>query len=204
MDLSGTSLTAGVNSVSGDGAIIQLGYFSGATGANASDNNFVGQFIPITGDGSANLVSGAQFDTTIGDDPAAGFGPPFAGQFQLSVIFTPAGQPVIPPIGAVLSIRIFDKASLTASGVKFMTLSNNAWKWKDFADSTSPSSSLDISIADTGTRFENRNGAGGLVSTPNGSLATGNERPSISVPEPSCFLLLATVGMMSFARRNRK
>lgn len=198
-DSAGVSLTAGGNLIAGDGAVIQLGYFSSASTA---DNNFVGQFIPITGEGSANLQSGAQFDTTVGDDPAAGFGPPYAGQFQISVIFTPGGQAVTPPVGSVLSIRIYDKASLLSPTLNFMTLSNNAWRWKDFADSTSPGSNLDISLADSGIRFENRSGAGGLVSTPNGSPATGNERPNIpAVPEPSSMLLLSIGALVSLKRR---
>jgi len=45
-----TPLTAGNLSANGDGAVLQLGYYSSAT----VSNNFLGTWIPLTGEGSLN------------------------------------------------------------------------------------------------------------------------------------------------------
>ena len=45
-------LTGG-STLDGDGAVIQIGYFDGATTAN----NFLGNFVPLTGEGSLNTAT---------------------------------------------------------------------------------------------------------------------------------------------------
>ena len=205
-DRNGISLTAGGANVPYDGAVIQLGYFSGAS---TNDNNFSGTFIPLTGEGSSNFIPNTPFDTTVGDDFTQGFGPPFNGQFQITLNFDTAVHTLLPPVGTVLSIRIFDKQSLVAPGLNFMTISNNLWKWKQPGSLTDPNARVDITFADVGLRMENRLGAGGTTSTPNGTaLAPGTnpqtDIPAIPVPEPSCMFLLSAVGLLTFARRARQ
>ena len=205
-DKNGVSLTAGGATVPYDGAIIQLGYFSGAT---TNDNNFSGSFISLTGEGSANFVSNTPFDTTVGDDFTQGFGPPFNGQFQITLTFDTSTQTALPVPGTILSVRVFDKQSLLAPGLNFMTISNNLWKWKQPGSLTDPSNRVDITFADAaGLRKENRLGAGGLVSTPNGTAVAANEQPqadipAVAVPEPSS-IVLALVGCIGFATARRR
>ncbi len=202
-DRNGVSLTAGGNTVPYDGAIIQLGYFSGA---NANDSNFSGNFIPLTGQGSANFVSNAPFDTTIGDDFTQGFGPPFSGQFQITLTFDTNVQTLLPQAGTILSVRIYDKQSILDSDRRFLTISNNLWKWKTPGSLTDPTNRVDITFADAGIRKENRLGAGGLVSTPSGTAVATNEQPQAllsDVPEPST-VFLSLLGCLGFSMRRRR
>lgn len=201
-DRNGVSLTAGGGTVPYDGAIIQLGYFSGA---NSNDNNFAGTFIPLSGEGSTNFVPNTPFDTTIGDDFTQGFGPPFNGQFQITLTFDTTAQTALPAPGTILSVRIFDKQSLIAPGLNFMTISNNLWKWKTPGSLTDPANRVDITFADAGLRAENRLAAGGTSSTPSGNALASGQNPQANipaVPEPSS-LLLGLTGCMGLLMRRR-
>src|SRR4051812_8392617 len=60
MNQANTALTAGPVG-DGNGAVLQLGYFTGATDVN---NNFTGTWVPLSGQGSANT------DVVIGSAPA--------------------------------------------------------------------------------------------------------------------------------------
>lgn len=202
----GADLTGGSAGTPFDGEVIQIGYFSGAGTGN--DNNFVGNWIPLTGEGSVNYVANTQYDTSVGDAPGA-FDPP-NNQFSASVTFDTLLHTLLPPVGTVLSIRIYDRATLAAS-TSFMTLSNNLWKWPTPGSPTDPGSIGNLSLGDPGLRVENRLGAGGTVSTANGSPATpdgnGNLRTNVAIgpviPEPSCSLL-ALAGCAAFLARRRK
>lgn len=197
----GTAITAGVANANFDGGIIQLGYFNGSS----DNNNFLGNFVPLTGEGSANFVSNTVFDTTVGDDFNQGFGPPFDGQFQISLTFNDAQHTLLPATGTVLSIRIYNQTSIAASS-NFMTLSNNSWKWKDLKSGVpSPTDAVNISFADPGVlRQENRSGPGGLTSTPGGTTVTGDPQANIAVvPEPTSAALLM-IGLVSLASRRRR
>lgn len=191
-NVDGTSnLTAGNVNVAGDGAVIQLGYFSGATSDN---NNFVGNFVPITGQGSANFGKSADFNTTVGD---FGLGSDSPGSFNLSVIFDSTASLLnLPQIGTVLSLRIFNNTTL-ANSSHFMLLSNNAWKWKDFRDSTDPGSNLNMSLADTGTRYQTAS------FSPTGISSPATPGANIPVPEPSA-AVLAVFGVIPAFMRRRK
>lgn len=201
---SGVNLTGGSAAAQFDGEIIQVGYFSGAATDN---NNFLGTWIPITGEGSPNFVSNTRFDTTVGDDSQGlGFGPPF-NQFAISVNVDSTIQVGLPPVGTRMAIRIYDKSSIQASAA-FVTFSSNLWKWPVATTLTDPTSRLDMTLADAGLRIENRSGAGGVISTPNGSAAVpdgnGNFRTNIPVPEPSSSLLALAGCVAFFARRRSK
>ena len=197
----GAALTAGANLTNFDGAIIQLGYFTSATSNN---NNFSGAFVPLSGQGSVNFVSNTTYDTTVGDDFNQGFGPPF-NQFQIKLIVDTTVQTGLPAVGTILSIRIYDETSVPSVTAKFMTISNNAWKWITPTTLLDPNSKIDMSFGDAGLRAENRAGAGGLVSTANGDAAnTADLRTTIgAVPEPASATLLV-VGLVSLASRRRR
>lgn len=200
----GIDLTGGGASTPYDGEIIQVGYFSGAT---SNDNNFSGTWIPLTGEGSLNYVPNTLYDTTVGDDFTQGFGPPF-NQFQISLPVDTAIQTQLPAPGTILSIRVYDRATIAAS-TSFMTLSSNLWKWIVPTTLQDPSSKVDMSFAADFLRVENRSGALGLVSTPSGdaaNTASGSLRtstPIIPVPEPSSSLLLLGGCVAFFARRKK-
>ena len=204
-DKNGLLLSGGIDTARGDGAVFQLGYFTGAT---SDGNNFAGAWVPITGQGSANFVDGSAFDTTIGDNPSlvGGGGPGTAdGLFVIADFVIQDTALTLPQAGTILSLRIFDKTSLTATGNNFMTLSNNLWKWKTPGSLTDPNSTVNISLDQTtGLRMENRSGAGGLASTASGDTASASPRPTIpfGVPEPSCSLL-AFAGIVTFLARRR-
>jgi hypothetical protein len=186
-----TNLTAGNVNVAGDGAVVQLGYFSGATSDN---NNFVGNFVPITGQGSANFGKAPDFNTTIGD---FGLGADSPGSINLSVIFDSAASLLnLPQVGTVLSLRIYNGTTL-ANSSHFMLLSNNAWKWKDFRDSTDPGSNLNMSLADTGTRYQTASFTATGVSSP------ATPSANLPVPEPST-AALALFGAIPVFMRRRK
>lgn len=196
-----TPITAGSPNVNFDGGIIQLGYFN----ASSDNNNFLGTFIPLSGEGSTNFVSNTVFDTTVGDDFNQGFGPPFDGQFQISLTYNDAQHSALPATGTVLSIRIYNQTSIAASS-HFMTLSNNSWKWKDLKSGVpSPTDAVNISFADPGVlRQENRLGSGGLTSTPGGTTVSGDPQANIAiVPEPTSAGLLM-LGLVSLASRRRR
>ena len=205
----GSNLPFGDSTTQRDGAIIQVGYFSGA---NSDNNNFSGTFIPFTGEGSLNFVNGGAFDTTVGDGPS-NLNP--KNQFQISINVDSALTANYPAVGTIMSVRIFSNISTSAAALPadrsthFMTLSSNLWKWPVATTLTDPNSRLDISLSDDFLRVENRSGAGNLVSTPSGDavntsgVALRTATPVNPVPEPSCSLL-ALAGCVAFLTRRRK
>ena len=203
-DKNGVLLSGGLPLAPHDGVVIQLGYFSGAA---TDGNNFVGNFVPLTGKGSANFAPLTQFDTTIGDD--TGLAPDTDGHFSTTVVFDPSLQVGLPPVGTILSIRIFDNKAVTAQGLNFMTISSNLWKWKAPGALTDPNATINLSLADGNSgdiRLENRLAGGGTSSTPNGSALAGDPRanvPAVSVPEPSS-IILALTGCIGFVGMRRR
>ncbi len=98
-DNSGTLLSSGLLAVDGDGAVIQIGYYSLATLANP----FLGQWVPITGPGTP-------YPTSIGDgNNLDGF-----SKSTSSLVAGTFGF-VEPAIGTPLALRFYDSSSLAAS-----------------------------------------------------------------------------------------
>ena len=83
LDFSGVALSAGLTPADGDGDVLQLGYFDQNNGAG-----FLGNFVPITGQGSLNL---AEATTSIGDDGGGDTGP--LGFFSIDSAFGPGAAP---------------------------------------------------------------------------------------------------------------
>lgn len=117
-DSNGALLTEGARQTSGDGAVLQLGYYDLATVTDL----FLGNWIPMTGEGSRNglVVS------TIGD------GYPGPGRFVINTFFS-EGSPThgndLPRIGTPLAIRFYDGTSIAQSNF-FNAVSSPAWEWK--------------------------------------------------------------------------
>ena len=202
----GVNLAGGLTGTAYDGEVIQLGYFSGAT---SNGNNFSGNWTPITGEGSVNYALNTPYDTSVGDDPTAGFTP--NNQFSIALVLDTAAGKTIPAgltAGTIMSIRVYDKNTIAAS-TAFMTISSSSdlWKWPTVTTLTDPSSALNISFADPGIRAENRLGGGGTTSTPSGDpvspSATSLNTTIPVVPEPASAALML-VGFVSLAARRRR
>jgi hypothetical protein len=117
-----TPLSAGTTAA-GDGAVIALGYFTGATSAAT----FTGEWVPLTGPQAANIP----FQRTSVGDSAAGGGT-VDGFFTLQTDFDSADSAVfqrIPPVGTRLSIAIFNRGTIGGS-THFNIATHDDWRWE--------------------------------------------------------------------------
>ena len=111
-DIFGIPLTSGTEA-SGDGAVLQLGYYASAT----QSSPFSGVWIPLTGPGT-------YFVTTIGDTFR-----PVDGKFGISTAFK-SDYANVPPPGTPLSIRFYDTTSLaTANYFNAVSNTDGSWNW---------------------------------------------------------------------------
>lgn len=190
-------LTPGTNA-DGNGAVLQLGYYSGATTAN----NFAGSWVALSGEGSLNtaIVPGSSpaigyNQTSIGDIFANG---PGAGQFAITLDFVlgsaTSGNSLPSSTTIPLSIRFYSGTSI-ASSTHYNVVSNDAWLWEAPA---SPANVIPISLDDTGLEWES------IVLFAQG--ANSAFHTTIPVPEPSSFMLLGAgaLGLFIIRRRAKK
>ena len=182
------ALTGGSAAVNGDGAVFQLGYYSGASlGSNFGNGNFVA----LTGQGSLFNVS-----TTIGDAVfnTTGNGELFSVPLD---IFTGLNGGVndglLPTAGTPLSARFFNATTIALS-TYFEAVSNNSWLWQ--APANSPSQpNISINLDDPGLVAK----SGTNVATPGTTIKTN----TLIVPEPTSATLMM-VGFVSLASRRRR
>jgi len=192
-----TALSGGLPTIDGDGFVLQLGYYDGAT----IGNNFSGNWVALTGEGSANTGGAIQNSsptltfnkTSIGDRKNEGAS---NGEFYLSVQFDTAnantssnlpGSTSIP-----LSIRFYNASTLGAA-TRYNTISNDAWLWvTPFTPEPLP---IDISLAASGAEWEST-----AVGQPVGNQG---KTTLVFVPEPSSSLLLLA-GLMGLAVNRRR
>jgi hypothetical protein len=190
------ALTGGTTS-DGDGAVLQLGYYS-----TASVNNwFSGTWIPLSGEGSANTaiivgsVPAEQYNhTSIGDLNGNGAG---NGTFALSLNFTaldPTSGNNLPPSPTIpLSIRIYNGTSI-ATSTFYNAVSDNLWLWKTPA---TPPVNVTMSLDDTGLQWQS------IIMGQNGNTAF--HTTITLVPEPSSIaLVILGVGLIPLARLRRR
>ncbi len=176
-------LTAGTLSVTGDGAVLQLGYYSTASVANP----FSGAFIPLTGVTSANT---AYNYTSVGDLNSNGAG---AGQFALILSFvsgsTTSGNN-LPAAGTPLAIRFYNNTTLTNS-TAYNAVSDALWLWQTPA---SPGPTVGISLDQLGLQWL-------------GGASTAFYTSQAVVPEPSTMLFslgfVGLLGLQIWVRRLR-
>ncbi len=184
------ALPSGVTGVSGDGAILQLGYFDQGTASNL----FAGQWVPLTGGGSFN----PQFNTTVGD--GINSGAPNRASFQLSLDTTTQR---LPAVGTPLGIRIFNQTLATAldagnsRGWFSQTVVSPDWLWQNPAE---PPTNPSISIAFTNANARLLSSGALLSSVTTVATITPIANPVV-VPEPSSLLLLSIGALISMKRR---
>lgn len=180
-------ISGGQSIVDHDGAVLQLGYFTGATQANPFGN---GNFIALSGEGSANS---AFANTTVGDAFVAGAGD---GTFALQLSFDDSKAVTfqnLPAVNTPLSIRIYNRATIALSTFFETVSSTDAnWLWKAPG---LPPSTIALSFDDPGLRLKSTNAA---------PIASDRISTTTPVPEPTTFALVALVGLFGVARRNRK
>lgn len=171
-------LLEGVAGVPGDGAVLQLGYYSGSTPSTP----FAGVFVPLTGSEGANS---SFTNTSIGDVTANGAGP---GTFALGFTFVQGSNTSgvsLPAPGTQMSIRFFNTASLSTA-TAFNAASDSLWR---FPAPVLPQADLPVtySFDDAGLVFQgpSSTGASGIYTS----------IPFAAVPEPSAVAALAIGGL---------
>jgi hypothetical protein len=190
-NFNGIALTQGPAG-DGNGAVLQLGYFTNGTSANP----FAGTFVPLSGQGSANtgVVPGSSEtynQTSIGDEAVNSAN--FDGGFAINLVFQP-GDPAIgnnlPPSTTIpLAIRFYDGTTIAGS-TRYNTVSSTSLTWLWQTPNTPPSA-IQISLNDSGIVWEDN-------SNP---LKTSI---LIAIPEPSSLVLLAIGGCAIPLLRRRK
>lgn len=195
-----TALSGGSPTIDGDGFVLQLGYYDGAS----TVNSFLGTWIPLTGEGSANNGGAIPLTsptltfnkTSIGDRVSQGAGD---GEFYLTVTFDTSnantssnlpGSTTIP-----LAIRLYN-ASTLAAATHYNTVSKDTWLW--VTPNTPEPLPINISLAETGLEWESFGGAGHTVDN-----GTGGKTSLVLVPEPSSSVLLL-VGMLGLVASRRR
>ena len=186
-DSGGTALTAGTTAT-GDGAVVQIGYYTSST----VGNNFGSggsTWRALTGQGSLFGVV-----TSIGDTNANGAvaGKIFTDDLN---IFTGTNGGMndflLPTAGQVMSIRFYDTTN--TSGF-FNAVSNNTWLWQ--SPGNSPNQPV-ISLAFDDVGLVAQSGA--VVAAPGTTINT----TIAQAPEPTSATLLL-VGLVSLASRRRR
>jgi hypothetical protein len=185
----GSTLLSAGTAADGDGSVLQIGYYSGASiSAGSLVNPFSGTFVPLTGVGSLNT---AYNTTSIGDFVAFGGGA--NGTFATGTLLFTVGSLTtgnsFPAAGTPLSIKFFDTTTIIPGTSFYNSVSDALWVWRSPAtptDPASPNMSLDTAgLVWQGTPFVT-------------SLA-------VAVPEPSTYAF-ALVGLLgaAFAKRFRR
>ena len=185
-----TASLSGSSTLDGNGTVLQLGYYSGATIAN----NFLGTWVPLSGEGSLNnggsILTSSPTETfnktSIGDLNFQGAG---NGTFALSLTFVVGNAGTgnsLPSSTAIpLAIRFYEGYTIATSSF-YNVVSDDTWLWKTPA--TAPSDpTLNMSLNDAGLEWQSI-----VVS---GQAAGTAFHTSIAIPEPSTF---ACVGLGMF------
>lgn len=181
----GAPLSGGTLGVNGDGAVIQLGYFSSATAVSL----FSGNWVPLSGNGGFNSA----FSTTsVGD--GVNSGAPNRATFSLTFDVTNSTKnQMLPPVaGTPLGIRIYDGLSVALSGF-YETVVSPDWAFIPPAEPPL-NGTVTINFSNANARLASNNTAPG---------ATVQTATPTAAPEPASAALLM-VGLVSLASRRRR
>ena len=179
-DISATNPLPGGTAADGDGAVLQLGYYSNAT----TSNNFSGTWVPLSGETSPNTAMLADSSpaepynrTSIGDLTANGAGD---GTFALSFVFVEgsatSGNNLPPMSGVPLALRFYNNTTI-ASSTFFNVVSDDLWRW---GGPGTPPPAVPISLDDPGLEW---------LSVALGQPQETAFHTTIAVPEPGTFVL---------------
>jgi hypothetical protein len=177
LDQNSSPLAAGPSG-DGNGAVLQLGYY---TGGSAS-NNFLGTWVPLSGETSLNTatIPGSappeQYNqTSIGDLTVSFAGP---ATFAMQLSFRPAdptsGNNLPSSTTIPLALRFYNNTTI-ASSTYYNVVSDDTWMWQPPAV---PPSTVNISLNDPGLEW---------LSIAQGQAANTAFRTTIplsQVPEP--------------------
>lgn len=195
-----TNLTGGT-AADGNGAVIQLGYFTGAS----AGSNFLGTWVPLTGEGSANTggsiagsnPAGETFNkTSIGDNGGAD------GEFGITVQFSDSVAGTfnsLPQSTSIpLAIRFYNNTTIALSTF-YNTVSNDSWLWKIPATPSPLPPTVAMSLGSTAAfKWQSV-----VVNGQPAATAGTTSIPVIGAPEPTSAALLM-LGLVSLASRRRR
>lgn len=180
-DNMGNALTSGVSTVNGDGALIELGYFTGNT------SSFTGTWVALTGPSSNNT----SLITTVGDVTAQdGSIMVPDGLFAIAATFDTdiaTASNDLPVAGAQLALRFYDSTTRAASS-HFNTVTSTAWTFTAPADPAPIP--IDINLDSVSDPFVWQDSASPFQTT-------------LVVPEPSSAALVGLGGLALLLRRRR-
>lgn len=162
VDQNGITLLTSGTAANNDGAVLTLGYFTGATDAA----NFSGTFVPLSGPWSNNVP---YRNTSIGDADTNASGA--LGFFSIQTDFDQSNATVyqdIPAVGTRLCVLAFNAATL-ADATCFNIATNDAWRWK--APSLIPDF-VTINLNDAGTAWYGGTGTERRTAIPVASFPT--------------------------------
>lgn len=175
----GTLLSPGT-AADGDGAVLQLGYYSGGTAAAP----FTGTWHALTGAGSlntgGNTGSGLAFNTSSIGDIGGGAAPSGSGVFGFSLVFDSAvagtfndlpGATTIP-----LAIKFYNGTSIAGSSY-YNVVSNAGWLWQTPINPSPLPSTINLSFDDPGLQWES-------IATYGQSAASAFHTTIVPIPEP--------------------
>jgi hypothetical protein len=188
-NLAGGLLTAG-GIGDGDGAVIQLGYYTGGS-TSSTGSNFAGTWVALTGEGGLNS---AYSTTSIGDNFGVS-GP--LGQYGFSTVFDQTGGSSTGgglsglTTSIPLSIRFYSGTTI-ASSTHYNTVSSDNWGW---VTPSGPGSLMSLTI--------NSSTLASLV-WEDSTSAFKTSIPLAAIPEPSTYAMLGMglLGLIAYRRRS--
>jgi hypothetical protein len=195
-----TPLSGGSALIDGDGAVLQLGYYDAATTAN----NFAGNWVPLTGQTSANIaiVPGSSpaepyNATSIGDTTANGGsdGTFFLSGLNFTVGDLTSGNSLPASNTIPLAIRFYNGTTI-ATSTFFNVVSDDLWLWKT---PSTPAVNVALSLDDPNLEWLS------IAQGQNANTAFHTTVTNTAIPEPSTiaslFIGASSLGLALIRRR---